>query len=175
MSAAQPSPTSTSKRQIVSLCVPVIRSVLRIELPSTKQLMIWPGGRAERGSWGFPFMSVCSMIDSGLVVNRTAYMNFREATESLCPGLSHEELAKALGVSVATVRQARLKPEARAHRSPPEDWKSAVIRLAETRLSKYRDLIEKLKEGDRDISAKRVSRQRRHTISSMSRGGRHAA
>jgi hypothetical protein len=40
MSLAQPSPISTNKRQIVSRCVPVIRSVLRIELPSTKQLMI---------------------------------------------------------------------------------------------------------------------------------------
>jgi hypothetical protein len=37
MSVAQPAPTSASRRQIVSRCVPVIRSVLRIELPSTKQ------------------------------------------------------------------------------------------------------------------------------------------
>jgi len=34
-----PAPSS-ARRQIVSRCVPVIRSVLRIELPSTKQLMI---------------------------------------------------------------------------------------------------------------------------------------
>jgi hypothetical protein len=71
-------------------------------------------------------------------------MDFREATENLCAGVSHQELAKALGVSVATVRQARLRPDARAHRSPPDRWKEAVISLAEKRLSKYRQLLESL-------------------------------
>lgn len=71
-------------------------------------------------------------------------MDFREATESLCTGVSHEELAKALGVSVATVRQARLRPEAKAHRSPPGHWKIAVRRLAEERLSQYRHLLDSL-------------------------------
>lgn len=47
-------------------------------------------------------------------------MGFREATESLCAGVSHEELAKALGVSVATIRQARLRPDAAAHRPSPK-------------------------------------------------------
>jgi transposase len=46
-------------------------------------------------------------------------MDFREATEYLYAGVSPQELAKALGVSVATVRQARLRPDAKAHRSPP--------------------------------------------------------
>ena len=44
----QPSPTSTSKRVTVSLWVLVIRSVERIELPSTRQLMILgPAGEIE--------------------------------------------------------------------------------------------------------------------------------
>ena len=73
-------------------------------------------------------------------------MDFREATESLCSGLSHEELARALGVSVATVRQARLRPDAKAHRSPPGHWKTAIIRLAEERASQYRQLVEILKD-----------------------------
>jgi hypothetical protein len=73
-------------------------------------------------------------------------MDFREATENLCIGVSHEELAKALGVSVATIRQARLRPDAKAHRSPPGDWKAAVIRLAEKRASLYRQLAETLKD-----------------------------
>jgi hypothetical protein len=75
-------------------------------------------------------------------------MDFREATENLCAGVSHEELAKALGVSVATVRQARLRPDAKAHRSPPGDWKSAVIRLAERRVSQYRRLLRQLGAGE---------------------------
>jgi hypothetical protein len=53
ISAAQPSPISTSKRQIVSRCVPVIRSVERIEFPSTKQLMLW----TQRAS-GTRFMTI---------------------------------------------------------------------------------------------------------------------
>jgi transposase len=74
-------------------------------------------------------------------------MDFREATESLCAGLSHEELAKELGVSVATIRQARLRPEAKAHRSPPDNWREAVRRLAEQRASQYQRLISELDNG----------------------------
>jgi NADH/NAD ratio-sensing transcriptional regulator Rex len=84
------------------------------------------------------------MIDKWSDVNRTAYMDFKEATESLCAGISHEELAAALGVSIATVRQARLRPSAKAHRSAPSDWKIAVARLAAKRVSQYNRLIEKL-------------------------------
>jgi hypothetical protein len=72
-------------------------------------------------------------------------MDFKEATESLCAGLSHEELAQALGVSVATVRQARLRPDAKAHRRPPERWRAAAIRLAEKRVWHFRQLIEQLR------------------------------
>ena len=85
------------------------------------------------------------MIDHGFVVNRTAYMNFREATESLCAGVSHGELARALGVSVAAIRQARLQPGAKAHRSPPGNWKEAVIKLAEQQEQRYRRLLESLR------------------------------
>ena len=35
-------------------------------------------------------------------------MNFREATDGLFSRVSHEDLARALGVSVASIRQARL-------------------------------------------------------------------
>jgi hypothetical protein len=73
-------------------------------------------------------------------------MDFRQATESLCVGVSHGELAKALGVSIATVRQARLRPNAKAHRSPPANWKAAVIRLAEKRTSEFRRLVDSLRD-----------------------------
>ena len=87
------------------------------------------------------------MIDIGQVVNVNTYMEFREATENLCAGVSHEDLAKALGVSVATVRQARLRSDAKAHRNPPPDWKRALIRVAEERVWHYRTLIEQLRNG----------------------------
>ena len=75
-------------------------------------------------------------------------MDFRKATETLCAGVSHEELAKALGVSVATVRQARLRREAKAHRSPPENWRDTVRRLAAQRASEYQRLISSLDDRD---------------------------
>ena len=59
-------------------------------------------------------------------------------------GVSHERLAKALGVSVATVRQARLNPEAKAHRSPPDQWRRVIAELAEGKIAEYRKLIEGL-------------------------------
>ena len=49
-------------------------------------------------------MSVCSMVDESLIVNRTAYMDFKEATDELFARIDHAELAEALGVSIATVR-----------------------------------------------------------------------
>jgi hypothetical protein len=75
-------------------------------------------------------------------------MNFREAVDALCAPLSHEDVAKALGVSLQTVRQARLKEDSDAFRAPPKKWNSAIIRLAEARVSYYRKLIEKLKSTE---------------------------
>jgi len=60
-------------------------------------------------------------------------MDFKKATDELLAGISHEELAEALGVSVATVRQARLTESAKAHRSPPEGWERVVHRMAKER------------------------------------------
>ena len=75
-------------------------------------------------------------------------MDFREATDGLFAKVDHQDLARALGVSVASIRQARLKPEAQAHRTAPEDWEAAVIRLAEERAGHYRRLIEQLRDLD---------------------------
>jgi hypothetical protein len=78
-------------------------------------------------------------------------MNFKEATDGLFERVVHEELAKKLGVSVATIRQARLSAEAQAYRMPPKDWENAVIRLAEERVWHYRKLIEGLQNGRKDM------------------------
>ena len=56
------------------------------------------------------------MIDIVALVNRSAYMDFKKATDDLFAGISHEDLARALGVSVAAIRQARLDPKAKAYR-----------------------------------------------------------
>jgi hypothetical protein len=73
-------------------------------------------------------------------------MNFKEATDGLCEGVSHADLAQALGVSVASVRQARLAPLAKAHREPPRGWRYVVISLAEQRIMHYRRLIDQLRK-----------------------------
>jgi hypothetical protein len=75
-------------------------------------------------------------------------MNFREATDVLFGRIEHEKLAKALGLSVASIRQARLSRTAKAHRQPPPGWQRAVIRLAQERIARFRGLIERLKRDN---------------------------
>lgn len=75
-------------------------------------------------------------------------MNFKEATDAVCDGLKHQDVSKALGVSLQTVRQARLPDGAPAKRDPPKDWHHAIIRLAEQRIMHYRKLIERLSAED---------------------------
>jgi hypothetical protein len=75
-------------------------------------------------------------------------MDFRQATDGLCAKLDHDDVARALGVSLQTVRQARLQPGGNAHRSPPPGWRDTVIRLAEEKVGQYRRLIEQLRTDD---------------------------
>ena len=53
-------------------------------------------------------------------VNADIYMKFREAVNALCSSLTHEDVAKALGVSVQTIRQARMKEDSKSYRAPPK-------------------------------------------------------
>lgn len=86
------------------------------------------------------------MIDILSSVNESAYMNFKEATDELFDHVDHAELAQALESSVASIRQARLSPDAKAFRSAPKNWQYAVIRLAERRIMKYRALIDQVRK-----------------------------
>ena len=72
-------------------------------------------------------------------------MDFKQATDALFDQIDHADLAEALGVSVASIRQARLSPDAKARRTPPKDWQFAVIRLAEQQIMRNRELIEKVR------------------------------
>jgi len=73
-------------------------------------------------------------------------MNFRSATDALFDHVNHETLAKALGVSLASIRQARLQEAARGKRTPPKDWPCAVIQLAEQQIMKDRKLTEAVRK-----------------------------
>jgi len=72
-------------------------------------------------------------------------MHFKTATDRLFSRVDHKDLAKALGVSVASIRQARLRPDALAHRSPPPEWENALVRLAEERVRHFRELIDEIR------------------------------
>jgi hypothetical protein len=82
-----------------------------------------------------------------IFVNVGAYMNFKRATDDLFTPVSHTELAEALNISVASIRQARLKRTARAYRAPPIGWHNGVARLAQRRIAKLHKLIAALKTG----------------------------
>lgn len=75
-------------------------------------------------------------------------MDFREATDRLCRKVDHQDIAEALGVSLQSIRQARLPEATTARRDPPKDWRRAVIRLAEERVWHYRRLVESLRVDD---------------------------
>jgi hypothetical protein len=74
-------------------------------------------------------------------------MDFREATDALFACVTHEDLARELNVSVAAVRQARLKPHAQAHRAPPRRWEDAVMQLAQDRAAHYQRLVDNLRRA----------------------------
>jgi hypothetical protein len=60
-------------------------------------------------------------------------MHFKEATDALAGGVTHEELAAELGISVQRIRQARLEPGSAGYRPAPAGWEGAVARLARKR------------------------------------------
>ncbi len=71
-------------------------------------------------------------------------MDFKEATDRLFDRIDHADLANKLGVSVATIRQARLDASAKAHRTPPQKWEDAAVSLAKLKIDQYRSLIDAL-------------------------------
>ena len=79
-----------------------------------------------------------------LLVNASAYMTFKEAIDYISRGYTHSEIADAMGVSVASIRQYRLSETAKAFRTPPANWREDVIRLAERQIVERRELINEL-------------------------------
>ena len=71
-------------------------------------------------------------------------MDFKKATEELMAGMTREQIAEALGVSEATVRQARLEMGTKAHRNPPGGWEAKLAREARRRAERLSKLAERL-------------------------------
>ncbi len=74
-------------------------------------------------------------------------MDFRDAVDRLGERVTHEQVAHALGVSVASVRQYRLSPKAKAHRSPPDTWQKVLARLAKERSRELKALADALEQS----------------------------
>ncbi len=58
-------------------------------------------------------------------------MDFAKATDELMKGLTRDEIAKGLGCSLSSVRQAKLEEGSAAYRSPPQGWEGKLAHLAE--------------------------------------------
>ena len=71
-------------------------------------------------------------------------MNFKTATEELMAGATRAEIAQALGVSPATVAQARLEQSAKAYRNPPQGWELKLAKLAKQGADRLARLGERL-------------------------------
>ncbi len=67
-------------------------------------------------------------------------MNFREAMDLL--GMTAVEVAAELEASPASVRQARLDPDASGYRTPPPGWEKVFARLARERCPDLKRLAE---------------------------------
>jgi hypothetical protein len=60
-------------------------------------------------------------------------MNFKNASDHLTNAVSHIDIAIAAGVSVQSIRQARLDSHNPNYRSPPHSWQKILARLARER------------------------------------------
>lgn len=72
-------------------------------------------------------------------------MDFKTATDRVAGCISHAEIAEAAGVSVQTIRQARLDPSAPGHRPPPVGWRHTLTTLARERIEELSGFIALLK------------------------------
>ena len=71
-------------------------------------------------------------------------MDFKTATDRLMPAVTLSDLSAELGMSDASVRQARLDPASRSYRKPPADWERAVVKVARGRGGELAKLAEEL-------------------------------
>ncbi len=72
-------------------------------------------------------------------------MDFKKITDDLFARVGHADLAAEIGVSVPTVRQARLSLNAQAHRAPPEGWEKGALKLAEKQARHFERLAARIR------------------------------
>jgi hypothetical protein len=73
-------------------------------------------------------------------------MDFKDATGELMKGLTRADLAKALGRSEASIRQARLPADNAAVRTAPQGWQGPLADLAEREANRLLRLAKALRK-----------------------------
>ena len=74
-------------------------------------------------------------------------IDFIRATDELLSRVTLEDLAKATGKPLQSFKQARQSAEKDSHRSPPDGWESAALRLAERQAARFSRLAKALRSG----------------------------
>lgn len=72
-------------------------------------------------------------------------MDFKTATDRVGGCITHADIAEAAGVSIQTVRQARMDPNSTSYRNPPLGWETVLARLLRERaheLTTLADILE---------------------------------
>lgn len=73
-------------------------------------------------------------------------MTFREAMQELVKRVTQQDVAREMGVSFYTIRQATYLADASAYRTPPKGWEAVVARLARERAGELLRLADELEE-----------------------------
>jgi hypothetical protein len=75
-------------------------------------------------------------------------MDFKTATDRVGGCITHAEIAEAAGVSIQTVRQARMNPTSSSFRNPPAGWETVLARLALRRARELQLFAHSLAPGE---------------------------
>ena len=75
--------------------------------------------------------------------------DFRAVTEALFAKIGVEDLAREIGCSGQTVKQARMEGDSLGRRSPPPGWEKAVRKLAIQRATRLAKLVADLEPQTR--------------------------
>ncbi|HEX6368568.1 MAG TPA: hypothetical protein VF006_06540 [Longimicrobium sp.] len=73
-------------------------------------------------------------------------MDFKTATDQVAGCITHVEIAEAAGVSIQSIRQARMDPGSPSYRNPPAGWQEVLASLARQRsreLAAFADQIDR--------------------------------
>ena len=72
-------------------------------------------------------------------------MDFKTATDRLSAAkITADDIAEAFGVVRNTIARARLDPSSPAYRSPPENWRPVLARLARERMQQLAKFAEEM-------------------------------